>query len=110
MPRSGLLEGLGRVTARTTIASAGWSGNRIDRLTMEDGRSLIAKRIWPGADWIGRGTRDRGREALLFAEGAFARMPPELDPADDRHRARGRGVVGGNTRRRRRPAGRGGRS
>ena len=31
------------------------------------------------ADWLGRVTRDRGRTALLWEAGAFARMPTELD-------------------------------
>jgi aminoglycoside phosphotransferase (APT) family kinase protein len=76
-----LFAGLGEITERTTIASSGWSGNRIDRLVLADGRPLIAKRIVPGSDWIGRGTRDPGREALLFADGVFARMPAAVDSA-----------------------------
>ena len=35
----------------------------------------------PGSDWLGRCTRDPGREALLFADGVFARMPATVDPA-----------------------------
>ena len=35
----------------------------------------------PGSDWLGRCTRDPGREALLFADGVFARMPASVDPA-----------------------------
>jgi Phosphotransferase enzyme family len=69
------------VAERVTLASSGWSGNRIDRLVLADGRTLIAKRIVPGADWIGRGTGDPGREALLFADGTFARLPRSVDPA-----------------------------
>jgi aminoglycoside phosphotransferase (APT) family kinase protein len=76
-----LFAGLGEVAERTTLASSGWSGNRIDRLVMADGRALIAKRIVPGSDWLGRATRDPGREALLFADGVFARMPSSVDPA-----------------------------
>lgn len=72
---------LGRIAERTTLASSGWSGNRIDRLVMEDGRVLIAKRIVPGSDWLGRATSDRGREALLFADGSFDRMPAQVDHA-----------------------------
>ena len=71
---------LGPIAERTTLASSGWSGNRIDRLLLADGRALIAKRIVPGSDWLGRATRDPGREALLYTEGAFARMPAQLDP------------------------------
>jgi hypothetical protein len=77
----GLFAGLGQIAERATIASSGWSGNRIDRLVLADGRTLIAKRIVPGSDWIGRGTRDPGREALLFVDGVFARLPASLDAA-----------------------------
>jgi aminoglycoside phosphotransferase (APT) family kinase protein len=76
-----LFASLGQVAERSTLASSGWSGNRIDRLVLRDGRALIAKRIVPGSDWLGRATRDPGREALLFADGVFARMPPSVDPA-----------------------------
>jgi aminoglycoside phosphotransferase (APT) family kinase protein len=76
-----LFASLGGVAERTTLASSGWSGNRIDRLVLADGRALIAKRIVPGSDWLGRATRDPGREALLFADGVFARMPAGVDPA-----------------------------
>lgn len=76
-----LFASLGEVAERTTLASSGWSGNRIDRLVLADGRALIAKRIVPGSDWLGRQTRDPGREALLFADGVFARMPASVDPA-----------------------------
>jgi len=76
-----LFASLGRVVERTTLASSGWSGNRIDRLVLADGQALIAKRIVPGSDWLGRATRDPGREALLFADGVFPRMPAGVDPA-----------------------------
>jgi hypothetical protein len=76
-----LFASLGEVAERTTLASSGWSGNRIDRLVLADGQALIAKRIVPGSDWLGRATRDPGREALLFADGVFARMPVSVDPA-----------------------------
>jgi aminoglycoside phosphotransferase (APT) family kinase protein len=76
-----LFAGLGPVAERVTLASSGWSGNRIDRLVLADGRPLIAKRIVPGSDWIGRGTKDPGREAVLFADGTFARLPRRVDPA-----------------------------
>jgi hypothetical protein len=76
-----LFASLGGVAERTTLASSGWSGNRIDRLVLADGRVLIAKRIVPGSDWLGRATRDPGREALLFADGVFGRMPAGVDTA-----------------------------
>ncbi|MGH2715800.1 MAG: hypothetical protein ACRDM7_18305 [Thermoleophilaceae bacterium] len=76
-----LFASLGPLRERATLASSGWSGNRIDRLVLEDGRALIAKRIVPGSDWIGRGSRDPGREAILFDDGSFARLPRSVDPA-----------------------------
>jgi aminoglycoside phosphotransferase (APT) family kinase protein len=76
-----LFASLGPIAERLTLASSGWSGNRIDRLVLADGRALIAKRIVPGSDWLGRATRDPGREARLFADGTFARMPATVDPA-----------------------------
>jgi hypothetical protein len=51
---------------------------------LADGQALIAKRIVPGSDWLGRQTRDPGREALLFADGVFARMHGSRRLADRR--------------------------
>jgi hypothetical protein len=62
------------VNRREPLVSTGWSGNRLERLRTVDGRVLIAKRIHPSADWIGRNSRDRGREGLLHAEGLFDRL------------------------------------
>jgi hypothetical protein len=76
-----LFAALGPIAERTTLASSGWSGNRLDRLVLADGRALIAKRIVPGTDWLGRATSDPGREALLHVEGAYGRMPAQVDPA-----------------------------
>jgi hypothetical protein len=70
-----LFAALGPIAERTTLASSGWSGNRLDRLVLADGQALIAKRIVPGTDWLGRATSDPGREALLHVEGAYGRMP-----------------------------------
>lgn len=70
---------VGPVARREVVASSGWSGNRIERAVLEDERRLIAKRVVPGADWLGRETRDRGREALLFRSGALGRLPAAID-------------------------------
>jgi aminoglycoside phosphotransferase (APT) family kinase protein len=78
-PAERLFAELGPIAERTTLASSGWSGNRLDRIVLEDGSALIAKRIVPGSDWLGRVTRDPGREALLHVEGAYARMAPDVD-------------------------------
>jgi Phosphotransferase enzyme family len=74
-----LFERLG-VNRREPLVSTGWSGNRLERLRTSDGRTLVAKRIDPSADWIGRNSRDRGREGLLYTEGLFERMSG-IDPA-----------------------------
>ena len=63
------------------LASRGWSGNALERMVLADGRVLIAKRIVPGADWIGRASADPGREGPLFTSGALDRLPPALDHA-----------------------------
>jgi hypothetical protein len=78
-PAERLFAELGPIAERTTLASSGWSGNRLDRIVLEDGSALIAKRIVPRSDWLGRVTRDPGREALLHFEGAYARMAPDVD-------------------------------
>ena len=75
-----LFERLG-VLQREPMVSTGWSGNRLERLRTRDGTRLVAKRVAPTADWIGRLSRDRGREGLLHSEGLFARMPEVIDPA-----------------------------
>ena len=76
-----LIGGLGDIAEHTVLASRGWSGNAIERVVVTDGRVLIAKRIVPGTDWIGRATADPGREGLLFTSGVLDRLPPALDHA-----------------------------
>jgi hypothetical protein len=71
----------GRIAEHAAIASRGWSGNRLERAVMADGRRLVAKRVDPAADWIGRWTADPGREGLLARDGHFASLPVEIDPA-----------------------------
>jgi hypothetical protein len=77
----GLIGGLGDIAEHTVVASRGWSGNAIERVVLADGRVLIAKRIVPGNDWIGRASADPGREGLLFTSGVLDRLPPALDHA-----------------------------
>src|SRR5436190_4083834 len=74
-----LFERLG-VTSRQPLVSTGWSGNRLERLRTAGGRMLVAKRIEPSRDWLGRNSGDRGREGLLHTEGLFDRMSG-VDPA-----------------------------
>jgi hypothetical protein len=63
---------VGEVAERTPLVSRGWSGARLERATMTDGRRLIAKRIVPAAEWISRWTDDPGREAILARDGVLA--------------------------------------
>jgi hypothetical protein len=73
-----VLERLGAVE-HAPLSHTGNSGAALERLVTDDGTVLIAKRVGADADWLSRVTRDRGRTALLWEAGAFARMPPELD-------------------------------
>jgi hypothetical protein len=63
------------------VADRSISGAGLDRVVARDGTTLIAKRVLPEGDWIGRTTGDPGREALL----PYARLPAvvtavEADP------------------------------
>ena len=66
-----LVGGLGDIAEHTVLVSRGWSGNALERLVLADGSVLIAKRIVPGADWLGRASADPGREGLLFTPGCW---------------------------------------
>jgi hypothetical protein len=73
-----LLDRLGATAA--PLDHAGNSGAALERLVLDDGTVLIAKRVGAATEWLGRVTRDRGRTALLWQAGAFRRMPVTLDP------------------------------
>jgi hypothetical protein len=76
------LAGIGRVVDQTAVASGGWSGNRLERLVLSDGRALIAKHVSPRADWLARATGDDDvREAALFTTGVLGRLPHGIDHA-----------------------------
>ena len=74
-----VLERIGAGARREPLDHAGNSGAALERVVLADGTRLIAKRVGPGADWLGRVTNDHGRTALLWQAGAFARMPAEID-------------------------------
>jgi hypothetical protein len=76
-----LPESLGDVVEHEPLVSTGWSGNLLERVVLADGRHLVAKRIVPGANWMDRHTKDRGREGLLFTSGVLDRMPQAVDHA-----------------------------
>ena len=70
-----VLERVGPGARRAALEHSGNSGAALERVILADGTELIAKRVGPAADWLGRVTRDRGRTALLWRAGAFGRMP-----------------------------------
>ena len=74
-----VLEEVGAGARRAALDHSGNSGAALERVTLADGTELIAKRVGPASDWLGRITGDRGRTALLWEAGAFARMPAALD-------------------------------
>lgn len=74
-----VLNRIGPGARRAVLSHGGNSGAALERAILADGAELIAKRVGPAADWLGRVTRDRGRTALLWRAGAFARMPSSLD-------------------------------
>jgi hypothetical protein len=63
---------VGDVAERAPLVSRGWSGARLERATMTDGRRLIAKRVEPAAEWISRWTEDPGREGILARDHVLA--------------------------------------
>ena len=71
---------VGEVAERTPLVSRGWSGARLERATMTDGRRLIAKRVDPAAEWISRWTDDPGREGILARDHVLAGLDG-IDPA-----------------------------
>jgi hypothetical protein len=74
-----VLARLGPGACHGPLDHSGNSGGSIDRVVLGDGTRLVAKRVLPGADWIGRATHDPGREALLVVHGAIARVPRAVD-------------------------------
>ncbi len=76
-----LIAQLGRVVRQELVRSGGWSGNRLERLVLDDGRRLVAKRVVPGANWLDRHSRNEGREALLFRDGVLDRVATAFDHA-----------------------------
>ncbi len=69
---------IGSGARREPLAHGGNSGAALERVTLADGTGLIAKRVGPASDWLGRVTRDRGRTALLWDAGVFDRLPASL--------------------------------
>jgi hypothetical protein len=70
-----------RIVARRPLGAAGASGNTLERVTLDDGRELVSKRVSPEWDWISRATNDRGRALSMWRSGLFERFPPAVDHA-----------------------------
>ncbi len=74
-----VLRRMGPGARRAAFEHSGNSGASLEKVMLADGTDLIAKRVGPASDWLGRVTRDRGRTALLWEAGAFDRMPETID-------------------------------
>ncbi|MGH2734996.1 MAG: phosphotransferase [Actinomycetota bacterium] len=67
------------VVSRTPMPP-GFSGAPLERLVLDDGRSLVVKHVAPRWSWVMRATRDDGREARIWT-GTGYRPGDEVDPA-----------------------------
>jgi hypothetical protein len=68
-------------TSCEPLKAEGVSGAAVERLTMPDGRRLVAKHLTPIADWMMRATEDAGRAATLWTTGAMDALPQSVDDA-----------------------------
>ena len=71
---------LGTIVRREPLTHMGQAGNPLERDTLDDGRSVVAKRI-AGDDWIAQQTHDPGREVGVWESGLLARLPHVIDHA-----------------------------
>ena len=69
------------IVAREPLGASGGSGNRLERLTLSDGRRLVRKEVSQDWDWISRATGDDGRVVRMWECGLFDRFPPSIDHA-----------------------------
>ena len=70
-----------RVVAAELLGSEGASGNKLERVTLDDGTRLVRKRVSPEWDWISRATGDNGRASVMWRHGVFERIPSTVDHA-----------------------------
>jgi hypothetical protein len=66
------------------------SGSQLERGRLDDGTSIVIKRVDANADWIMQATGDEGRIATLWSEGIFgcwSRFVERSGPQDARHMA-----------------------
>lgn len=70
-----------RVVSAEPLGASGASGNRLERVTLDDGTRLVRKRVSPEWDWISRATGDDGRALVMWTSGLFDRIPRAVDHA-----------------------------
>lgn len=68
-----------QIVSREAMSAAGASGNKVERVTLEDGRRLVCKRVSPTWDWISRATGDDGRALRMWEDGLFDRVPASIE-------------------------------
>ena len=59
--------------------SEAYSGARIERATLEDGRVVFVKHLPPEGDWLTRATNGAGRASLLWQRGLLRRLEPAVE-------------------------------
>jgi len=70
-----------RVVRAEPLGTHGASGNKVERVTLDDGTLLVRKRVSPEWDWISRATGDDGRALVMWEQRVFERIPPTVDHA-----------------------------
>ncbi len=70
-----------RVVTAEPLGSEGASGNKVERVTLDDGTRLVRKRVSPEWDWISRATGDDGRALVMWKQGVFERIPSTVHHA-----------------------------
>ncbi len=68
-----------RIVDAEPITATGASGNKLERVRLDDGTRLICKQVSPEWDWISRATRDHGRALTMWQAGVFDRIPGSVD-------------------------------
>lgn len=72
---------LDEAIVRDRIGGDGASGAVLERLSFDDGSTLVVKSFSVARDWMMRATHDTGRAAELWTSGAADRLPAVIDPA-----------------------------
>ena len=65
-----------------TVSEGGYSGARVERLTLDSGPPVVVKYLSGDSHWHRQATGDSGwREVSLFRDGTLDRLPPSLGHA-----------------------------